>query len=266
MFQNAFGDSVWQKGLFNYLAARGYDYATPDHLHENLQNSVNEKNSNDQLDVTLMMSGWEKQSGFPYVTVTRNGINLKFEQNRFMYTNRTSANLWWIPISYVVGANSDFSDTKPDFWIHGIRSVTIQGNSVTKNFTTSDWVIVNTQQTGFYRVNYDQSLWKLIIEQLNSNFNKVHVLNRAQLVDDSFNLARAGLINFDVVFGIFNYLEVETDYIPWASVNRANTLLNRWLMGSKIYEKFQAFMRKNVEALMNRLGMELIEGEPRVDR
>lgn len=266
MFQNALSDSTWKKGLFNYLAARGYDYATPDHLHENLQLVVDEQILTNRPDVALTMQTWETQSGFPYVTVTRNGISLKFEQNRFMYANRTSSNLWWIPINYVVGSNADFSMTQYDFWIPGTRATTIQGNSAPKLFTSNEWIIVNIQQTGFYRVNYDNSLWQLITKQLNVDFEKIHVLNRAQLVDDSFHLARASLIDFDIMFGILNYLKMETDYIPWASMDRANTLLNRWLTGSKVYTSFQAFMRKNVEALFNRLGMEVVENEARVDR
>lgn len=264
MFQNGFGDSVWKKGLFNYLAARGYDYGTPEHLYENLQLAVDE--AANQIDVALAMQTWERQSGFPYVTVKRNGLILTLEQNRFMYTDRNSSNLWWIPINYVVGSNPNFQNTEPDFWFPGTRFMTIQANYAPKTFTANDWLIVNIQQTGFYRVNYDNALWKLLIAQLNNGFEEIHILNRAQLIDDSFHLARAALINFNIVFEILNYLEAETDYVPWASMNRANTLLNRWLMGSKIYTNFQAFMRKNVAAMFDRLGIDLIENEPRVDR
>jgi hypothetical protein len=63
-----------------------------------------------------------------------------------------------------------------------------------------------------------------------------------------------------------NYLSKETDYVPWLATNRAHTSLNRWLSGSKIYADYLAFVRRNVAALYNRLGAEIIESEPRVDR
>lgn len=271
MFQNAFGDTTWTKGLTNYLNARRLNYGTPDYLYAGLQTAVDEDNptTTNRPNVATVMKSWETQSGFPYITVTRNGNQLTFEQNRFLYTNRTSPNLWWVPLNYVVGSNANFTVTKPDLWLEGVTEVSIQSATAPKAFTANDWIVVNIQQSSFYRVNYDNTLWNLIIEQLNSAenaYSQIHLFNRAQLVDDSFHLARGGLINYDIVFGVLNYLEKETDYIPWASTNRANTLLNRWLSGSTAYAHYQAFMRKNVEAIFNRLGTEVINNEPRVDR
>jgi aminopeptidase N len=264
MFQNSFGDSVWKKGLFNYMAARGYDCATPDHLYENMQTAVNEAGT--IFDVEMAMKTWETQSGFPVVTIKRTGNSLRFEQDRFMYEFRNSSNLWWIPINFAVGSNPDFQSTKPDFWIPGTRSMTIQGSSSPKKFNSTDWIIANIQQTSFYRVNYDEGLWKLIIEQLENDFEAIHVLNRAQLIDDSFNLARAELLDFRIFFQVFSFLEKETDFIPWASFNRAYTLLNRWLSGSEVDERFRMSMQKKVKLLFENLGMEVDEKDSRVDR
>jgi aminopeptidase N len=91
-------------------------------------------------------------------------------------------------------------------------------------------------------------------------------MNRAQMIDDSFHLSRADLLTFDVVMGMMNYLEHETDYLPWVAANRANTLLSRWLSGTEVFPHYQMFMRKNVETLFLRLGVDVIENEPRVDR
>ena len=55
-------------------------------------------------------------------------------------------------------------------------------------------VIFNVQETGYYRVNYDKQNWELIIKQLNEDHTKIHVINRAQIIDDAINLARSGII------------------------------------------------------------------------
>lgn len=107
----------------------------------------------------------------------------------------------------------------------------------------------------------------MIIDQINSNFfNKIHLRNRAQLIDDAFHLARAKKIDYGILFNLMNYLSMETDYIPWLAANRASISLNRWLSGSKVYADYNEFMRKNIEPIFSRLGVKLIENEPRFDR
>lgn len=107
----------------------------------------------------------------------------------------------------------------------------------------------------------------MIINQINSDsFDKIHLRNRAQLIDDAFHLARAQKIDYSVLFGLMNYLSKEMDYIPWLATNHAHTSLNRWLSGSTIYADYQALVRKNIEPLFNRLETELIDNESRVDR
>lgn len=79
--------------------------------------------------------------------------------------------------------------------------------------------IIFTQ--GFYRVNYELSNWYQLIDELKNNPKAIHVLNRAQLIDDSFNLARAGELTHSVPFTLINYLEKEDDFIPWYSVRNS---------------------------------------------
>lgn len=260
MFMNAFGTETWRKGLNYHINNRAFENTTPEDLHASLQRAVNE-DSLAPPTVDNYMRSWETQSGFPYVTVTKNGSYLEFEQNRFLYTNRSSENVWFIPMTFATGSNPNFNNTIANFWLYGRNR--IMASAVAEN----EWIIFNVQQTGYYRVNYDTHSWRLITDHLSTeNFDQIHVLNRAQLVDDSHHLARAGLLNYDTLMNVMNYLERETDYIPWASSNRANTLINRYLVGSRIYPQYQAFMRKNVERLFLRLGVFSINNEQRVDR
>jgi len=78
---------------------------------------------------------------------------------------------------------------------------------------------------GFYRVNYDSRNWKLLIAQMKSNPKKIHVLNRAQLIDDSFNLARADELSYFIPFTLVDYLDKEDDFIPMYSVMNSLTYL-----------------------------------------
>lgn len=267
MFQNAFGDATWSKGLRYYLTAKKLHSAVPDDLYAGIKTAVHEDNPTVEFNVAQAMKSWELQSGFPYLNVTRTDTTLKFEQNRFMYDNRNSSNLWWIPINYVVGSNPNYSSTAPDFWLEGIRSMTFEQEKAPKPLKPDDLIIVNIKQSGFYRVNYDTTLWNQIIAQLNGkDFKKIHLFNRAQLIDDSFNLARADLIDFRIPLKIMKYLEKEIDFMPWTSARSVNEILDRWLIGTNIYPRYQAYMRKNVLAFYNRFGLDVVKNESRVNK
>lgn len=49
------------------------------------------------------------------------------------------------------------------------------------------------------------------------NLILIHVLNRAQLLDDSFNLARFGYLDFSTALNLLKYLHRETELIPLAA-------------------------------------------------
>lgn len=266
MIQNALGHETWRSGLQIFIQARKDNYTNSALLYEGVQQGVNEGIPVDTPDLHVIMSTWELQAGVPIITVLRAGNVLRLQQTRFFYSNQSSDNLWDVPINYVVGSNPDFDDTRADLWLTG-EEIGIVNGSAPKPWLPNDWIVVNIKQSGYYRVNYDNELWNLIIEQLNGQqYHLIHLLNRGQLIDDSFHIARSGRINFDIPLDIMNYLERETDHIPWDSAQRALFLYNRWLLGSPVYDEFQEYVLRNVAAMYNKLGVNVINDEPRLDR
>ncbi|XP_029176638.1 aminopeptidase N-like [Nylanderia fulva] len=89
-------------------------------------------------------------------------------------------------------------------------------------YNEDGWTIFNIQQIGYYRVNYDKENWKRIRNYLNSrNYKNIHVLNRAQIIDDAFNLMIAGHLNCSIFWDITSYLYQEEDYIAWYPMFKA---------------------------------------------
>lgn len=70
---------------------------------------------------------------------------------------------------------------------------------------------------GFYRINYDQRNWAMLVQILNdkSRFEEIHPINRAQIVDDAMNLALSGRLDYMTALDITNYLAHERSYVPW---------------------------------------------------
>lgn len=89
---------------------------------------------------------------------------------------------------------------------------------------------------GFYRVNYDNASWYRIIDVLNSgNYETIHVLNRAALVDDLLNLARADLLNYKTALNGLQYIRRETKYLPFKSALSGLTYLDQRFCGHAEY-------------------------------
>jgi hypothetical protein len=108
--------------------------------------------------------------------------------------------------------------------------------------SSSDWIIGNIQHSGFFRVNYDAENWKLLIDQLLSDNKKIHVVNRAVLIDDAFNLGKAELIDQLLYFNLTSYLQSEDSDLPFVpafySLNAVADLLVDSYETSQLFGKF----------------------------
>lgn len=93
---------------------------------------------------------------------------------------------------------------------------------------------------GIYRVNYDEENWRSLIIQLKRTPTEINVLNRAQLVDDSFNLARADKLHYSVPLKLSSYLKKEDDVLPWYSaINGYSYLLERMRRNAEEYSQMR---------------------------
>lgn len=111
--------------------------------------------------------------------------------------------------------------------------------------------------SGYYCVNYDETNWKLIINALKSDdYKKIHVRNRLQLINDAFMLIRANKLSHEIIFKLMEYLEHETDFIPWIPVWRGVEHLKNQLQHTKYLELFDKFFVKISNNLIKNLSFE----------
>ncbi|KAG8230286.1 hypothetical protein J437_LFUL010189 [Ladona fulva] len=248
MMEHILGEDTFFKGLWNYLNSRQYDSGNEDQLFEGLDEAAKENNVPLPVNVTMteIMHGWTHQVGFPLLTVVRNFTqgNALIRQERFMTSNANES--WTIPLSFTTQSNPNFNDTTPNNWImENQREIMITDLPLEK-----EWIIFNIQVTGYYRVNYDDENWKLITDYLNSdNHVKIHVLNKAQLVCDSLNLAKAGYLNYNHALGLTSYLARETDFIPWSSAYNPFDFLSSRIGNSSASEKYIVLLAKIYDSL-----------------
>lgn len=69
------------------------------------------------------------------------------------------------------------------------------------------YILLNHAGAGYFRVNYDTNMWNQIIADLDTSHDDFSVISRAVLVDDAFNLARYGRLNYSTVFSLVSVLK-----------------------------------------------------------
>ncbi|XP_031674875.1 thyrotropin-releasing hormone-degrading ectoenzyme-like, partial [Oncorhynchus kisutch] len=119
------------------------------------------------------------------------------------------------------------------------------------------WLLGNINQTGYFRVNYDLHNWRLLIGQLMTNAEIISVGNRAGLIDDVFNLARAGYLPQNVPLQIICYLPQEREFLPWHAASRSLYQLDKLLDRTEDYSLFSDFVLKQVASKYHKMGWPL---------
>ncbi|XP_048007483.1 aminopeptidase N-like [Leguminivora glycinivorella] len=253
---------VFRRGLVIYIQANSRAAATPSNLYAAMQQALSESNHSIPYQLDTVMTQWETQGGFPILNVRRTSpeSNSVFvDQERYLTDrSQSSSERWHVPLNWVLSTNIDFSDTSPQGWLP--PSFTATSFDI-PGLSNAEWFIFNKQQTGYYRVNYDPSNWEALTNVLADSHETIHVLNRAQLVDDSFNLARNGRLDYQLAFQLSLYLEDEKDYIPWGSVQPAWNYLDVVLSGSAAYEIFQEYVLKLTAPMYEELGFNALSTE-----
>lgn len=183
-------------------------------------------------------------------------------QERFLLTesNSTEDQVWWIPITIQTQSRGEINNSAPLFWL-GTKNLTVNMN------IKDEWFILNVRQTAFYRVNYDGQTRSRIFSALKSeNFGGIHPINRAQIIDDSLNLARAEKMDYAVALLSTRYLKNELNHLPWKAFFNAIAFLNDRLSGREVHVRFQWYTLELLEKVYQKLGFYENHDESMLDK
>ncbi|XKL66949.1 hypothetical protein PGB90_010369 [Kerria lacca] len=238
---------VFKRGLNNYLTKKAYQSATQDDLWNALTEEAHRTGVLEQnTTVKQIMDTWTLQTGFPLITVTRNYDTnyVTVSQSRFFINNENGTehdkNLWWVPLTYTNSFQLNFKETKPLHWLKAERQIQIENIGTSED----DWLIFNIQQTGYYRVNYDEKNWNLLIKTLNDpiRYKSIDAVSRAQLINDAMKLAHSGYLKYSTALSVSSYLQYELEYIPWMAGFSVFEYLNYMLRRTGSYDKFKIYL------------------------
>uniref|UniRef100_A0A9J8CSE3 Alanyl (membrane) aminopeptidase a n=1 Tax=Cyprinus carpio carpio TaxID=630221 RepID=A0A9J8CSE3_CYPCA len=196
-----------------------------------------------------IMNRWILQMGFPVITIdTRTG---NVSQKHFLLEpeavvdRKSEFNYeWFVPIKWMKK-----QQVQDQLWLLQ-KSALHKPMKVSKN----EWVLANLHVSGYFRVNYDLGNWERLLSQLESGHQVIPVVNRAQILDDAFNLARASIINITLALRTTKYLLHERKYIPWEAALRNLNYFFQLFDRSEVYGAMQAYLKKQVKPLFEYFG------------
>ncbi|CAH1647272.1 unnamed protein product [Spodoptera littoralis] len=263
MTEHLLGRQIHDEGLAQYLKDNQFKTTKPEDLFKALNDAGLRNgaftNYGPSFDFVEYYKSWTEQAGHPILNVHINQQTgqMTIHQRRFNINTGYSLHntLYVIPITFTTGFDREnFANTKPTHIIKDAITV------IDRGVYSDHYTIFNNQQTGFYRVNYDDYSWNLIALALrDENENKaIHELNKAQIVNDVFSFARAGIMRYDRALHILSFLERETDYAPWAAaITGFNWLRNR-LVGHPLEANLNALIQSWAKKAMDELTYEPI--------
>ncbi|XP_017767299.1 PREDICTED: aminopeptidase N-like [Eufriesea mexicana] len=244
MMSHILSQETFQKGLQNYLTIHKASNTNSTDLLNALGDAANSTFGDDKVSFTTLMNEWVNKPGYPVVTVKKDKDGkCVVTQERFLLNNNKDNTKWWVPITYFTQSSVN-DKTTPVAWL----KPTV--NDTTLTVDKDGWVIFNTLQAGYYRVNYDEENWKLLTNYLNTdNYSHIYPVNRAQLIDDALNMARTNRLNYTVALSLTLYLQREVDYIPWQTTFRNLNFLQNLIRTSEQYSVFKSYISYIMQGL-----------------
>lgn len=262
MMRGFLSENTFRQGLRSYLRKFEYGNAVRDDLWDAMTLHAHQDEVLDsRFTVKEIMDSWTIDSaGFPVVTVERNGTSVIISQHRYLLPqiNPNDTTKWFIPISYATSKRQPINEI-PDYWLPNNETQIVIENAVAPD----DWIYLNLNRTGYYRVNYDKTSWKKLIEKSLT----LSDITRAQLIDDSFNLARAGLTEYDIpiTLGLVIRGSAPFEYLSWWAYANGLQYVTNMVKREPAYESYRTVMKFIIKNAYEALGFDELEDETDVE-
>ncbi len=203
------GAAPFYAGAHVYLTRYSHGNAEVADLWEALEEGA--RSAGLDVPVRQIMDAWFLTDGHPVVTVTpsRKPGFITLSQERFAFLGREShaAQLWPIPVQLRYAAEE--GAVRQVKRIFAEREVEI---SLQKGF---QYVAVNAGGSGFYRVRYAPGL---LASLLSAPFERLEVIERFNLVNDSWAFVRAQKLGSDAYLDLVRMLSGERDPSVWSVI------------------------------------------------
>jgi puromycin-sensitive aminopeptidase len=204
-----------------------------------------------------MMDGWIFKSGYPLVSARRDGDHLVLSQQRFTYLpdpppwvtpDGDRDQRWHVPVQLRIAAAGRTAVTR--------LMLTSRETRVPLPLEF-EWVLVNENGHGFYRVRYEADLLRALLERL---FDRLEPIERFNVVSDAWAAALAGLMPLTAYLDLAARFTDERDRNVWTILLASLHALNR-VIAPDDRPRLAALVRTLLRPAVDDLGWAPREGE-----
>lgn len=235
MLENMMGEESFARGVGSYLTEFKFRNAETQDLWNHLQKFAT------NMSVTNVMDTYTRQMGFPLITVNRKGDSLTFRQSRYLSNNNSQFNASDSPYGYTwdvyITVHTHPNQTQ-SVWLY--RNMTEAVLTLPAN---TAWVKINKNQVGYYRVMYDEAMWKALVDQLMADPKVFDARDRSNLIDDIFNLAESERTPYSTAFNLVKYMSQEDHFVPWTVVFSKLSKIEDKLLSTDGHADFLKYVR-----------------------
>lgn len=243
MISQWLGEDVFIKGVSQYLNKFKYGNAKTEDLWDALSAASGK-------DVRKVMDIWTKRVGYPIVSVTEDGKNITFKQNRYLKTADVKPDedetLYPVFLSLKTKDGVD-------------HSLTLDQRELTIKLDDVEFIKTNDNQSGIYVTSYSDERWA----KLSNQANLLSVEDRTGLVADCKNLSSSGYTSSKNFLQLISQWKTEESFVVWEQMmNSVSSLKAAWLFESKeTHEALNEFTRQLVADKTHSLGWEFSDDD-----
>ncbi len=173
MIEGYVGTDNFRRGVSDYLKRFSYSNASGSDLWKSITKACGK-------DLDRMIDYWVNTPGYPIIEVTAEGDQLVLKQGRYTYEGIDYQQTWPIPVTVVRKS--------------GVESFLFEGNEMRIN--SKDFVKLNWQQSGFYRVLYEEKMYRNIA----NNLSKFSRMDSWGVANDTYAFLQSGVISYGQYF------------------------------------------------------------------
>jgi puromycin-sensitive aminopeptidase len=254
MLEQYLGAEVFRDGIRQYLATHAYANTETTDLWDALETASGQP-------VRSMMDTWIFQGGFPLIDVEllNDQIDLtapttvRFRQQRFTYAGDVvdgqADTRWIVPLIFSVRLGSAIT----------FERVLLDGDEVDVELPESvEWVLANTESTGFYRSAHSPLLLDAIAAHATTDLSPIE---RYQVLDDAWALVLADKLAAADFFDLtLRLAATETDLSVWNRIVGGLSAIDR-LVDGDARAALEAHIRSALRPPLDALGLERRAGD-----